>query len=59
MPVEVDAVRAVSVPTRLVHGPGAVSAVADEAVRSASAGRCWSPIPAWRRPVWSTACCGT
>ena len=30
MPVEVDAVRAVSVPTRLVHGPGAVSAVADE-----------------------------
>jgi choline dehydrogenase len=30
MPVEVDTVRAVSVPTRLVHGPGAVSTLADE-----------------------------
>jgi choline dehydrogenase len=30
MPVEVDIVRAVSVPTRLVHGPGAVSSLADE-----------------------------
>ena len=30
MPVEVDTVRAVSVPTRLVHGPGAVAALADE-----------------------------
>ena len=30
MPVEVDTVRAVSVPTRLVHGPGAVSALARE-----------------------------
>ena len=28
MPVEVDIVRAVSVPTRLVHGPGAVSSLA-------------------------------
>ena len=25
MPVEVDAVRAVEVPTRLVHGPGALA----------------------------------
>lgn len=30
MPVEVDTVRAVSVPTRLVHGPGAVSHLAVE-----------------------------
>jgi choline dehydrogenase len=30
MPVEVDTVRAVSVPTRLVHGPGAVASLADE-----------------------------
>jgi choline dehydrogenase len=30
MPVEVDIVRAVSVPTRLVHGPGAVSSIAVE-----------------------------
>ena len=30
MPVEVDSVRAVSVPTRLVHGPGAVASLADE-----------------------------
>jgi choline dehydrogenase len=30
MPVEVDTVRAVSVPTRLVHGPGAVSSLAGE-----------------------------
>jgi choline dehydrogenase len=30
MPVEVDIVRAVSVPTRLVHGPGAVSSLASE-----------------------------
>jgi choline dehydrogenase len=30
MPVEVDSVRAVSVPTRLVHGPGAVSSLAGE-----------------------------
>ncbi len=30
MPVEVDTVRAVSVPTRLVHGPGAVSSLASE-----------------------------
>jgi choline dehydrogenase len=30
MPVEVDIVRAVSVPTRLVHGPGAVSSLRDE-----------------------------
>jgi choline dehydrogenase len=30
MPVEVDIVRAVSVPTRLVHGPGAVASLADE-----------------------------
>jgi choline dehydrogenase len=30
MPVEVDTVRAVSVPTRLVHGPGAVANLADE-----------------------------
>lgn len=33
MPVEVDAVRAVEVPTRLVHGPGAVAHVG-EALRS-------------------------
>lgn len=31
MPVEVDTVRAVSVPTRLVHGPGAVASLASEA----------------------------
>ncbi len=31
MPVEVDTVRAVSVPTRLVHGSGAVSSLAREA----------------------------
>jgi choline dehydrogenase len=30
MPVEVDTVRAVTVPTRLVHGPGAVASLADE-----------------------------
>jgi choline dehydrogenase len=30
MPVEVDTVRAVSVPTRLVHGPGAVASLAGE-----------------------------
>ena len=30
MPVEVDIVRAVTVPTRLVHGPGAVSSLAGE-----------------------------
>lgn len=30
MPVEVDTVRAVTVPTRLVHGPGAVGSLADE-----------------------------
>jgi choline dehydrogenase len=30
MPVEVDVVRAVSVPTRIVHGPGAVVGVAEE-----------------------------
>jgi choline dehydrogenase len=30
MPVEVDTVRAVSVPTRLVHGPGAVTSLAAE-----------------------------
>ena len=30
MPVEVDIVRAVSVPTRLVHGPGAVTSLGDE-----------------------------
>ena len=30
MPVEVDTVRAVSVPTRLVHGPGAVASLAAE-----------------------------
>jgi choline dehydrogenase len=30
MPVDVDIVRAVSVPTRLVHGPGAVSSLGDE-----------------------------
>jgi choline dehydrogenase len=30
MPVEVDIVRAVSVPTRLVHGPGAVASLLDE-----------------------------
>jgi choline dehydrogenase len=30
MPVEVDTVRAVSVPTRLVHGCGAVASLADE-----------------------------
>ena len=30
MPVEVETVRAVSVPTRLVHGPGAVSSLASE-----------------------------
>jgi len=30
MPVEVDTVRAVSVPTRLVHGPGAVASLASE-----------------------------
>jgi choline dehydrogenase len=30
MPVEVDIVRAVSVPTRLVHGPGAVASLATE-----------------------------
>ena len=30
MPVEVDSVRAVSVSTRLVHGPGAVASLADE-----------------------------
>ena len=30
MPVEVDTVRAVSVPTRLVHGPGAVASLGDE-----------------------------
>jgi choline dehydrogenase len=30
MPVEVDIVRAVSVPTRLVHGPGAVNGLAEE-----------------------------
>jgi choline dehydrogenase len=30
MPVEVDIVRAVSVPTRIVHGPGAVGSLADE-----------------------------
>jgi choline dehydrogenase len=30
MPVEVDIVRALSVPTRLVHGPGAVKSLADE-----------------------------
>ena len=30
MPVEVDTVRVVSVPTRLVHGPGAVASLADE-----------------------------
>ena len=30
MPVEVDTVRAVSIPTRLVHGPGAVSRLAVE-----------------------------
>jgi choline dehydrogenase len=30
MPVEVDIVRAVSVPTRLVHGPGAVASLAVE-----------------------------
>jgi choline dehydrogenase len=30
MPVEVDIVRAVSVPTRLVHGPGAVNSLAEE-----------------------------
>lgn len=30
MPVELDPVRAVTVPTRLVHGPGAVASLADE-----------------------------
>jgi choline dehydrogenase len=30
MPVEVDIVRAVSVPTRLIHGPGAVTSLAAE-----------------------------
>ncbi len=30
MPVEVDTVRAVTVPTRLVHGPGAVANLAEE-----------------------------
>jgi len=30
MPVEVDTVRSVTVPTRLVHGPGAVASLADE-----------------------------
>ena len=30
MPVEVDTIRAVSVPTRLVHGPGAVASLAAE-----------------------------
>ena len=30
MPVEVNTVRAVSVPSRLVHGPGAASALAGE-----------------------------
>src|SRR6478672_8677386 len=30
MPVDVDIVRAVSVPTRLVHGPAAVSSLATE-----------------------------
>jgi choline dehydrogenase len=30
MPVEVETVRAVSVPTRVVHGPGAVASLADE-----------------------------
>ena len=30
MPVEVDTVRAVSVPTRLVHGPGAVARLGGE-----------------------------
>lgn len=38
MPVEVDAVRAVEVPTRLVHGPGAVAHVG-EALRSLGVAR--------------------
>ena len=30
MPVDVDTVRAVEVPTRLVHGPGAVARLGEE-----------------------------